>query len=150
MNCHTNRFGFGGELIVNDEMDDVEYWAKDKAKELIKRIVNMRAGSLNEMMKDYERETLIYATAHRTKVVYAVVWTEGGIVPKMMTLRFTDRTAAEEARNQLEAHGKYHPVVDPFHFGRILDIPEDEWLQMPDLGLKDLYTVYRETMKEAQ
>lgn len=28
------RFGFGGELIVNDEMDDVSDWAKNKAKEL--------------------------------------------------------------------------------------------------------------------
>ena len=28
------RFGFGGELIVNDEMGDVSDWAKDKAKKL--------------------------------------------------------------------------------------------------------------------
>lgn len=29
------RFGFGGKLIVNDEMDDVSDWAKDKAKKLM-------------------------------------------------------------------------------------------------------------------
>ena len=28
------RFGFGGELIVNDEMEDVPDWAKDKSKKL--------------------------------------------------------------------------------------------------------------------
>lgn len=32
-----NRFGFGGKLVVNDEMDDVSDLAKDKAKELVKR-----------------------------------------------------------------------------------------------------------------
>ena len=30
-----NRFGFGGKLIVNDEMHDVQEWAKDAAKKLI-------------------------------------------------------------------------------------------------------------------
>lgn len=29
------RFGFGGELIVNDEMGDVSDWAKDEAKKLM-------------------------------------------------------------------------------------------------------------------
>ena len=30
-----HRFGFGGKLVVNNEMDDVSDWAKDKAKELV-------------------------------------------------------------------------------------------------------------------
>lgn len=29
------HFGFGGEFIVNDEMDDVSDWAKDEAKKLM-------------------------------------------------------------------------------------------------------------------
>lgn len=34
---YFHNFGFGGKLVVNDEMDDVSDWAKDKAKELVKR-----------------------------------------------------------------------------------------------------------------
>lgn len=37
-----NRFGLGSELLVNDEMDDVSDWAKDKAKELTKRKLKRR------------------------------------------------------------------------------------------------------------
>ena len=31
------RFGFGGKLIVNDEMDDVQEFAKDAAKKLTEK-----------------------------------------------------------------------------------------------------------------
>lgn len=110
-----------------------------------------REERLNDMVRDFEVYLLKEAIRLKSRVLFIVNYTKyeqlkNGTRGDVVFKSFVDKDAAYEFLSQAKKEDFYASVCD-YHFDKLLNMSDNEFKGLPDLGNKDLARKYREVMR---
>lgn len=122
-----------------DEIDDVNQFQKEREK------------ILNDMVRDFEVYLLNEAIRLKSRVLFIVNYTKyeelkNGTRSEAVFKSFVDKDAAYEFLSHIKTVDFYASVCD-YHFDKLLNMSDNEFECLPDLGNKGLAMKYRGVMR---
>lgn len=111
-----------------------------------------REERLNDMFRDFEVYLLNEAIRLKSRVLFIVNYTKyeelkNGTRSEAVFKSFVDKDAAYEFLLHIKTVDFYASVCD-YHFDKLLNMSDNEFECLPDLGNKGLAEKYREVMRE--
>lgn len=111
-----------------------------------------REEKLKDMFHDFEVYLLNEAIKFKSRVVYVVSHTEyvdlkNGDRIDTIYASFADKDLADFALSKAKEKDSLAIMMD-YHFDKLLNMSDNEFEDIPDLGVKGLQRKYREIMRE--
>lgn len=107
---------------------------------------------LNDMVRDFEVYLLNEAIRLKSRVLFIVNYTKyeelkNGTRSEAVFKSFVDKDSAYKFLSHIKTVDFYASVCD-YHFDKLLEMSDNEFESLPDLGNKGLAMKYREIMRE--
>ena len=123
-----------------NKIDDVNQFQKEREE------------ILNDMVRDFEVYLLNEAIRLKSRVLFIVNYTKyeelkNGTRGEVVFKSFVDKDSAYKFLSHIKTVDFYASVCD-YHFDKLLEMSDNEFESLPDLGNKGLAMKYREIMRE--
>lgn len=152
---NPNDFLFPRERKVKVNVDlkkiiDALDWSELEGKlSTVEELDEMRVYSLQKAVEDFEKWLLEKAIDLKKQRLYVLHYTKYNI--EMTSFDFCycvcgTKEAAEWQQKELLKEGTYSTICD-YDFDKLLNMSDNEFESLPDLGGKDMARKYREVMR---
>lgn len=124
-------------------------WSELKGKLSPAEVDEMRVSSLQKAVKDFEKWLLEKAIDLKKQRLYVLNYTKYNIekISYCCYCVIGIKEAAEWQQQELLNGGTSSTIVE-YNFDNLLNMSDNEFESLPDLGCKDLARRYREIMRE--
>lgn len=124
-------------------------WSELKGKLSTAEVDEMRVSSLQKAVKDFEKWLLEKAIDLKKQRLYVLNYTKYNIEKISLDYCYcvVDTKEAAEWQQQELLNGGTSSTIVEYNFDNLLNMSDNEFESLPDLGCKDLARRYREVMR---